>query len=125
MFSNKTILIVDDDDRNVMALTAVLKFAGPVIIVAKDGLDCLEKLKIHTNVDIVLLDMMMPEMDGYETLKNIRNNALTKALPVIALTSNAMKGDKQKCIDAGADEYCSKPIDVDLLLSQMKKLLGL
>lgn len=125
MLKGKTILLVDDDDRNIMALSAALRIYKPTILSAHDGTDCLEKLDQNKNIDLILLDMMMPEMDGYETLKNIRLNNTVTRIPVISLTAQAMKGDKQKCIEAGADDYCPKPVDVVMLLGQIKKQLQL
>ena len=125
MLTGKKILLVDDDERNIFALTAVLKSKGPTMISAKDGIDCLEKLRDHADVDLVLLDMMMPEMDGYQSLKEIRSDEKLKHLPVISLTAQAMKGDLEKCLAAGANDYCSKPVDVNLLLGKIKTLLSL
>jgi len=125
MLQGKTLLLVDDDDRNIFALSAVLRSTQAKIIVARDGFDCLEKLKTHTGIDLVLLDMMMPEMDGYQALKEIRQNKHIMNIPVIALTAQAMTGDKKKCLDAGADDYCSKPVDVTVLLDKIKGLLKL
>lgn len=118
-------MIVDDDERNIFALSAVLKTRGPKIITATDGIDCLNKLRLNPYVDIVLLDMMMPDMDGYETIKLIRSDHDLKHLPIISLTALAMNGDMEKCIDVGADDYCSKPVDFKILLSKIKSLLSL
>lgn len=123
MFKDRTILLVDDDERNIFAINAVLKSFGLNLLVAYDGKQCLHALNENPDIDLVLLDMMMPIMDGYQTLKEIRSNEKTKELSVIALTAQAMAGDKERCIEAGANEYCSKPIDVDLMVSQIKKLL--
>ncbi|MDO9001248.1 MAG: response regulator [Bacteroidota bacterium] len=117
--------MVDDDDRNIFALSAVLKSKGPNIIIAKDGIECLDKLRSHDNIDLVLLDMMMPVMDGYLTLKEMRNDEKLMHIPVISLTAQAMKGDRQKCIDAGASEYCSKPVDINILMEKISCLLNL
>jgi CheY-like chemotaxis protein len=106
-------------------LSAVLKSTHAKIIVARDGFECLEKLKSHRETDLVLLDMMMPEMDGYQALKEIRANNSLKHIPVIALTAQAMTGDKKKCLDAGANDYCSKPVDVGPLFEKIKLLLHL
>ncbi|MDP3145501.1 MAG: response regulator [Bacteroidota bacterium] len=125
MLREKTILLVDDDDRNIFALSAVLKSKGPNIIIAKDGIECLDKLRSHDNIDLVLLDMMMPVMDGYLTLKEMRNDEKLMHIPVISLTAQAMKGDRQKCIDAGASEYCSKPVDINILMEKISCLLNL
>jgi len=119
----KTILIVEDDERNIFALTAVLKSKEPVIHTAKDGIECLQKLRTLSHIDLVLLDMMMPRMDGYETLREIRKDEILKNTLVISLTAQAMKGDKEKCLEAGANDYCSKPIDINILIHKMVKLL--
>lgn len=118
-------MLVDDDERNIFALSATLISKGPTIIKATDGVDCLEKLKTNDRVDIVLLDMMMPVMDGYQTLKEIRKNENFRNTPVISITAQAMKGDKEKCLESGANDYCSKPIDINILLQKMKTLLKL
>ncbi|MBI3134656.1 MAG: response regulator [Bacteroidetes bacterium] len=125
MLENRTILVVDDDDRNIFALSAVLGPKKPTILVATDGIDCLKKLRSGEHIDLVLLDMMMPEMDGYHVLNEIRNDSKLKHIPVISLTAQAMKGDRKKCLDAGANEYCSKPVDITILLNQIKGLLNL
>ncbi len=120
VFNNKTILLVDDDMRNVFALSKILRDNGMEIIKAANGKMALEKLRKHHKIDFVLMDIMMPEMDGYETLKKIREQPGLKNLPVIALTAKAMKGDKEKCLEAGASDYLTKPVDVDKLLSLMR-----
>lgn len=125
MLTGKTILLVDDDDRNIFALSAVLKTKGPTIYTAQDGIDCLDKLRLIKHVDIILLDMMMPVMDGYQTLKEIRYDIKYTHIPVISLTALAMKGDVEKCLNAGANDYCSKPVKFELLLSKIKNLLSL
>ncbi len=123
MFNKRSILLVDDDDRNIIATSALLKAYGASVVLARDGMECLENLKQNQTIELVLLDMMMPVMDGYETLKKIRSDRVMKNLPVMALTARAMVGDRKKCLDAGANDYCSKPIDVELFLSQIRKLL--
>lgn len=124
MLKGKKILLVDDDDRNVFALSAVLASKGFVIYTAKDGIECLEKLRTLEHVDLVLLDVMMPVMDGYQTLKEIRSDEKIKHLPVISLTAQAMKGDREKSLKAGANDYCSKPVDIYILMEKMDKLLN-
>ena len=119
-FENKTILLVDDDMRNVFALGKILKDNGMDVIKAANGKMALEKLRKHPAIDFVLLDIMMPEMDGFETLKHMRAEKKFKKLPVIALTAKAMKGDREKCIAAGASDYLTKPVDIDKLLSLMR-----
>jgi CheY-like chemotaxis protein len=125
MLKGKTVLLVDDDDRDIFALSSVLKVAGVVIYIAKNGIECLEKLRTLPHIDIVLLDIMMPDMDGYETLNEIRTDEKLKHLPVISLTAQAMKGDQEKCLKAGADDYYSKPIAINILLDKIKILLHL
>jgi signal transduction histidine kinase/CheY-like chemotaxis protein len=114
------VLIVDDDMRNVFALTGVLEEKGINVIVGRNGKEGIEKLKQKDQVDLVLMDIMMPEMDGYTTIKEIRGNNKYKNLPIFALTAKAMKEDRTKCIEAGANEYLTKPIDTEQLISLMK-----
>jgi len=116
------ILIVDDDTRNIFALKAVLKSKGYSCISAHGASEALELLNDHQNIGIILLDMMMPEMDGYETISTIRSGE-KKHLPIISITAQAMVGDREKCLDAGADGYLPKPIDVDKLLDILKRYL--
>ncbi|MBF0497082.1 MAG: response regulator [Deltaproteobacteria bacterium] len=120
IFSDKKILVVDDDMRNVFALARVLKDKGMNVIKAEDGKKALSLLNEHPDVDLVLMDIMMPVLDGYETTKKIREQARFTRLPIIALTAKAMKDDREKCIAAGASDYLSKPVDVDRLLSMMR-----
>ena len=124
VFHSKKILLVDDDMRNVFALSKILKERGMEIIKAENGKNALEMLNMHSDIDLVLMDIMMPEMDGYEAMKRIRSEGKHKNLPVIALTAKAMKDDKQKCIDAGANDYITKPVDVERLLSLMRVWLS-
>jgi signal transduction histidine kinase/CheY-like chemotaxis protein/CHASE3 domain sensor protein len=120
IFNNKKILLVDDDSRNVFALSKILTERGMEIIKAENGIFALEALEAHSDIDLVLMDIMMPEMDGYETMRRIRSQKKFISLPVIALTAKAMNTDKQKCIDAGASDYIAKPIDIERLLSLMR-----
>jgi len=120
VFNDKKILLVDDDSRNVFALSKILNERGMVIIKAENGKFALEALDTHSDIDLVLMDIMMPEMDGYEAMRQIRSQKKHLDLPVIALTAKAMNNDKQKCIDAGANDYIAKPIDVERLLSLMR-----
>jgi len=124
IFHAKKILLVDDDMRNLFALSKILKERGMEIIKAENGKSALEMLETHPDINLVLMDIMMPEMDGYEAMKRIRSNVKFKDLPVIAITAKAMKDDKQKCIDAGANDYITKPIDVERLLSLMRVWLS-
>ncbi|WP_140485102.1 response regulator [Flavobacterium sp. GSA192] len=117
ILKNKNILIVDDDIRNIYALSAALTGKGAVITTAFNGIEALNALEEHQSFDIVLMDIMMPEMDGFEATKKIRENAKWKNLPIIALTAKAMKGDRDEILKAGASDYQSKPIDIQKLIS--------
>jgi signal transduction histidine kinase/DNA-binding response OmpR family regulator/CHASE3 domain sensor protein len=120
VLKNKTVLVADDDMRNIFSLTKALEKYQMNVLAAVDGKDALQKLKKHPDVDIVLMDMMMPEMDGYETTKAIRKERRYKDLPVIAVTAKAMMGDREKCINAGASDYITKPVDIDQLFSLLR-----
>jgi CheY-like chemotaxis protein len=116
----KKILIVDDDVRNVFALASVLEASGMDVIYAENGKDGLDCLDTNADVDLVLMDIMMPEMDGYETIRAIRSREELNQLPVISLTAKAMRGDREKSIASGASDYITKPVDTDQLLSLMR-----
>ena len=116
MEDQKQILLIDDDNRNIFALTAVLKAKGFSVIPAASAEEGMNLLANNKGIKVVLMDMMMPDMDGYEALSKIRGNTEWKHLPVIAVTAQAMVGDREKCLEAGATDYVSKPVDVDLLL---------
>jgi HAMP domain-containing protein/CheY-like chemotaxis protein/signal transduction histidine kinase len=118
--AGKNILVVDDDVRNIFSLTSMLEDHGMVVRFAENGKQALEQLKKDANVDAVLMDVMMPEMDGYETTRAIRAMDQFKSLPIIALTAKAMKGDREKCIAAGASDYITKPVDTEQLLSLLR-----
>ncbi len=118
--ANKKVLLVDDDMRNVFALSAALEQQDLKVISATDGTDALEKLKGDKGIDIVLMDIMMPEMDGYMAIQKIRGELKLTNLPIIALTAKAMAGDREKCIEAGASDYITKPVDMQKLLSIMR-----
>jgi len=120
MIHGKKVLLVDDDMRNVFALGKVLKERGMEVTKAENGKMALEMLKADPEMDMVLMDIMMPEMDGYECMQKIRAQKHFKDLPIIALTAKAMKEDRQKCIEAGANDYITKPVDVERLLSLMR-----
>lgn len=117
VLKDKTVLIVDDDIRNIYALSSALTTKGAIILTAFNGREALEVLKNNGSVDIVLMDIMMPEMDGFEATKKIRENEKWQNLPIIALTAKAMKGDREDILDAGASDYQSKPIDIQQLIS--------
>jgi CheY-like chemotaxis protein len=114
------ILIIDDDSRNIFALSAVLKSRGYTCLAASNANEGLQMLLSDKEIFIVLLDMMMPELDGYQTLFQIREN-LRLQIPVISVTAQAMVGDREKCLDAGANEYIAKPVDVDILLNVLNR----
>ncbi|MFK7997910.1 MAG: response regulator, partial [Granulosicoccus sp.] len=116
----RTILIVDDDVRNIFTLTSVFEAHDAVTLYAESGMQALEKLDQHKEIEIVLMDIMMPEMDGYETMRRIRNIERFKSLPIIAVTAKAMMEDRQKCLDAGASDYIVKPVDTEQLLSLVR-----
>jgi len=117
---SKNVLIVDDDVRNLFALTTAFERYKMNVVTAESGQEAIHLLNQHENIDIVLMDIMMPEMDGYETTQKIRRETKNSALPIIAVTAKAMKGDRQKCIEAGASDYITKPVKVDQLLSLMR-----
>ncbi|HUR30042.1 MAG TPA: response regulator, partial [Saprospiraceae bacterium] len=116
----KNILVVDDDVRNLFALTTVFERYNINVITAESGRDAINILNDNPKIDMVLMDIMMPEMDGYETTQKIRREHKNNLLPIIAVTAKAMKGDRQKCIDAGASDYITKPLKIDQLLSLMR-----
>lgn len=120
----KRVLVVDDDLRNVFALTSVLEGRGLQVKIARDGFEALEALEKDSSFDVVLMDIMMPRMDGYETMRRIRQNQKFKELPIVALTAKAMKEDHEKCIAAGANDYLQKPINISNLLSVLKVWLA-
>jgi CheY-like chemotaxis protein len=120
----KTTLLVDDDMRTVYALSAILRARGIEVRVADTGLAALASLDAHPDIDAVLMDVMMPEMDGYEAMQRIRSDARFARLPIISLTAKAMKGDEEKCLAAGADAYLPKPVDVDRLFELLGSLVA-
>lgn len=121
----KKVLIIDDDARNIFALKAVLRSRGIPCISAATGAEGLALLDGVHEVGVVLMDIMMPDMDGYETIAALRAKEGGSHLPIIAVTAKAMVGDREKCLEAGADNYISKPVDVDVLLSQLQQYLFL
>lgn len=120
VLKGKKILITDDDVRNIFSLTKALEKYKVEVVLAMDGKQALEKMKENPDIDVVLMDMMMPEMDGYETIKEIRKMPSFMRLPIIAITAKSMIGDREKCIAAGASDYISKPVDIDQLLSLLR-----
>ncbi|MEH2057214.1 MAG: response regulator [Nostoc sp.] len=120
VLANRKILIVDDDLRNIFALTSFLESYQMQVLFAENGRDGIETLQANPEINIVLMDIMMPEMDGYETTRAIRLQQQFRSLPIIALTAKAMPGDKEKCIQAGASDYITKPVDPEQLLSLLR-----
>jgi CheY-like chemotaxis protein len=118
------ILLVDDDPRNIFALKTVLRSKGYDCLTAQSGAEAIAMVNADNGIGVVLIDMMMPEMDGYETMARIRSDEKSNRIPVIAVTAQAMKGDREKCLDAGASEYIPKPVDIDLLLPALRKYIG-
>jgi len=116
----RKVLIVDDDVRNIFALTSILERQEMSVLYAENGREAIELLTQNQDTEIVLMDIMLPEMDGYETIGAIRRQGKFQALPIIALTAKAMKGDREKCLDAGASDYIAKPVDTDQLLSLLR-----
>jgi CheY-like chemotaxis protein len=119
----KKVLVVDDDVRNIFALSSVLERRGIVVLTAGTGREAIATLESTPEVAIVLMDIMMPEMDGYETMQVIRQNTTFRRLPIVALTAKAMKGDREKCLEAGASDYLAKPVNTDQLLSVLRMWL--
>lgn len=124
MDKNKTILIIDDDQNNIFALKLALKSRGFQAIGSLSAEEGLAQLRDHGNVGVVLMDMMMPEIDGYEATKLIRQSWNASELPIIAVTAQAMTGDREKCLSAGANGYISKPIDIELLVQMIREIAG-
>lgn len=123
MKNAKEILIIDDDSKNIFALSAVLKAKKYQCISAISAGQGLKLLSSNKNIGVVLMDMMMPEMDGYEAIGKMKSDHELKDIPVIAITAQAMAGDREKCIEAGADGYISKPVDVNELLQLLNQLI--
>jgi len=123
MKSEKEILIIDDDSKNIFALNAVLKAKKYRCVSALSARQGLQMLSDNKNIGVVLMDMMMPEMDGYEAIGKMKTNESLKDIPVIAVTAQAMTGDRDKCLKAGADGYLSKPVNVDELMKLLQQLI--
>ncbi|HEX5009944.1 MAG TPA: response regulator, partial [Planctomycetota bacterium] len=121
--AGRSVLVVDDDVRNIFALSSVLERRGMKVITASTGREAVERLQATPEVAIVLMDIMMPEMDGFETMRVIRRDAAFQRLPIIALTAKAMKGDRERCLDAGASDYLAKPVNTEQLLSALRMWL--
>lgn len=119
-FAGRKVLVVDDDIRNVFALTGVLEQHHMTALAAESGRDAIELLKGNPDSDAMLMDIMMPGLDGYETIRIIRGIERFRDLPIIAITARAMHGDREKCLHAGASDYIAKPVDIDTLLSKLE-----
>jgi CheY-like chemotaxis protein len=119
----KTVLLVDDDARNIFALSSVLERRGMKVLTATTGKEAVGLVESTPELAIVLMDIMMPEMDGYQTIQVIREDPAFRRLPIIALTAKAMKGDREKCLDAGASDYLAKPVNTEQLLSALRMWL--
>lgn len=119
----RRVLVVDDDVRNIFALSSLLERRGMNVVTASTGREAIATLESTANVGIVLMDIMMPEMDGYETMRAIRENPVFRRLPIVALTAKAMKGDREKCLEAGASDYLAKPVNTEQLLSVLRMWL--
>jgi len=125
MLAGKKVLVVDDDIRNIFALTAMLERHAMEVISVDSGQEALDTLQARDDVDVALVDVMMPEMDGYDTMAKMREMATFKDRPIIALTAKAMKGDREKCIEAGASDYIAKPVNNSHLLSMLRSWLSI
>jgi CheY-like chemotaxis protein len=119
----KTALLVDDDARNIFALSSVLERRGMKVLTATTGREAVTLVESNPEIAIVLMDIMMPQMDGYQTIGVIRENPAFARLPIIALTAKAMKGDREKCLEAGASDYLAKPVNTDQLLLAIRMWL--
>jgi CheY-like chemotaxis protein len=120
VFEGRKILLVDDDVRNIFALTSALEHKGARVEIGRNGREAIERLEQHDDIDLVLMDVMMPEMDGYEATRLIRQRPEWRKLPIIAVTAKAMKDDQHRCLQAGANDYLAKPIDLDRLFSLIR-----
>jgi CheY-like chemotaxis protein len=116
----KKVLVVDDDVRNIFSLTSALEQHGLEVVFAENGREGIERLRSTPDIDVMLVDIMMPEMDGYETMQEVRRRPEYRTLPIVAVTAKAMKGDREKCLESGASDYVAKPIDIDQLLAVLR-----
>jgi len=119
----KQVLLVDDDSRNIFALSSVLERRGMEVVAATTGKEAISLLEANPDIAIVLMDIMMPEMDGYETIQSIRSNKAWHRLPIVALTAKAMKGDREKTLESGASDYLAKPVNTEQLLGTLRTWL--
>ena len=116
----RKVLVVDDDARNIFALATILENQDLEVVSATNGRQAIEIIESTPDLSVILMDIMMPEMDGYETMREIRRKPQFRSLPILALTAKAMKGDREKCLEAGASDYVAKPVDTDQLLSMLR-----
>jgi CheY-like chemotaxis protein len=116
----RKVLVVDDDARNIFALTTVLENHDMEVLIATSGRQAIEIVEATPDLGVVLMDIMMPDMDGFETMREIRKDPRFRALPIVALTAKAMKGDREKCLQAGASDYIAKPVNTEQLLSLLR-----
>jgi CheY-like chemotaxis protein len=121
--TGQRVLVVDDDARNIFALSSVLERRGMSVLTATTGREAIDTLAATPGVSIVLMDVMMPEMDGLETMRVIRSRPELRRLPIVALTAKAMKGDRERCLDAGASDYLAKPVNTEQLLATLRTWL--
>jgi CheY-like chemotaxis protein len=119
----RTVLLVDDDARNIFALSSALERRGMRVLTATTGNEAIELIQANREIAIVLMDIMMPGMDGFETMQIIRQDPAFRRLPIIALTAKAMKGDREKCLESGASDYLAKPVNTEQLLSALRMWL--
>jgi CheY-like chemotaxis protein len=117
---NRKVLVVDDDARNIFALATLLENHEMEVITATNGRQAIELIQGTDDLNVVLMDIMMPEMDGYQTMREIRKDPRFRSLPILALTAKAMKGDREKCLEAGASDYIAKPVNTEQLLSLLR-----
>jgi CheY-like chemotaxis protein len=115
--------VVDDDIRNIFAVSSILERQGMEVLTATNGQEAIQLLHTRPDTALILMDIMMPGMDGYETMRQIRKTASFRSLPIIALTAKAMKGDREKCLEAGASDYIAKPVHTDQLLATLRQWL--
>jgi CheY-like chemotaxis protein len=119
----RTVLLVDDDARNIFALSSALERRGMKVLTATTGREAIDLIDATPDIALVLMDIMMPEMDGYQTMQVIRSQPTFRRLPIVALTAKAMKGDREKCLEAGASDYLAKPVNTEQLLSSLRMWL--